>query len=116
MKEELVVVNAKNKILETKVVINNDYGGYSLSDDAILWLMEKDSNFEKYKSSYDFSEIDRHNPLLVQCVEELGSKAAGCYASLQVVSFSGDKYIIEEYDGCECVVTPKDIKWIKVKC
>ena len=47
-------------------------------------------------------EIERHDPALIQAVEELGSKANGSHAELSVVEIPDDiNYIIEEYDGME---------------
>lgn len=47
-------------------------------------------------------EIKRHDPALVQVVEEMGSKADGDHAELKVVEIPDDvEYIIEEYDGLE---------------
>lgn len=47
-------------------------------------------------------EIERHDPALVQAVEELGKKAWGRHAELVVVEIPDDvEYCIEEYDGLE---------------
>ena len=47
-------------------------------------------------------EIERHDPALVQAVEELGVKANGSHAELSVVEIpDGVDYIVEEYDGME---------------
>lgn len=55
--------------------------------------------------------VDRHDPVLVQVVEELGDKANGQYAKLRIAEVSGP-YKIQEYDGYESVETPDDIDWI----
>jgi len=47
-------------------------------------------------------DIERHDPALVQVVEEMGDKANGDHAELKVVEIPDDvNYIIEEYDGLE---------------
>ena len=47
-------------------------------------------------------EIERHDPVLVQVVEEMGDAADGDHAELAVVEIPDDvEYIIEEYDGLE---------------
>lgn len=57
------------------------------------------------------SDVDRHDPVLVQVVEELGDKANGQYAKLAIKEVSGP-YRITEYDGYETVETPADCDWI----
>jgi hypothetical protein len=56
-------------------------------------------------------DIDRHDPVLVQVVEELGDKAGGQFAKLRVTEVSG-AYRITEYDGYESVETPDGCDWI----
>ena len=58
-----------------------------------------------------YSNVDRHDPILVQVVEELGDKANGEYAKLRIAQVSGP-YRIDEYDGFESVETPNGIDWI----
>lgn len=55
--------------------------------------------------------VDRHDPVLVQVVEELGDKANGEYAKLRIEEVSGP-YRITEYDGYETVETPSGCDWI----
>ena len=46
--------------------------------------------------------FERHDPALVQVVEEMGDKADGDYADLDVVNIPDDvDYVVEEYDGME---------------
>ena len=56
-------------------------------------------------------DVDRHDPALVQVVEELGDKANGEYANLAIEEVSGP-YRIDEYDGFESVETPEGLDWI----
>ena len=47
-------------------------------------------------------DIERHDPALIQVVEEMGDKANGDHAELKVVEIPDDvNYIVEEYDGLE---------------
>jgi hypothetical protein len=59
---------------------------------------------------YDRS-VSRHDPVLVQVVEELGDKANGSYAKLAIAEVSGP-YRIDEYDGRETVIEPDGYDWI----
>ena len=78
----------------TKIVINNCYGGFGLSEAAM-------KNFPDYKSAYD---IPRNDPLLVEIVEAEPERASGFCASLKVVEIPNDvEWTIEEYDGIEWV-------------
>lgn len=90
-----------------RVVINNCYGGFSLSDEACEWLEEHNIEIE---SNY-YLDIPRHHPLLIQCVEELGNEASGIFSNLMIEEFEGNIYRIDEYDGKEIVQTPDTINW-----
>ena len=92
-----------------KIVINTDYGGFSLSQKAVEWL---NAHGQKIEDGYDL--VLRTDPFLVECVETLGKDASGEYAHLEVVEFEGDRYRIREYDGWEWVETPDMITWDRV--
>ena len=119
-----------------KIVINDRHGGFGLSNKAIDWLKthgievddsghiideecKKDPHYCNFASISDYTgiignfekPIERHNPLLVQCVEELGEEASGKFCSLIVVEIEGNLYRIQDYDGLEYVETPGDIDW-----
>lgn len=110
-----------------KIVINSDFGGFSLSDKAmerylelkdIKWVKEEteygstlyfhhgyikdDEDEDKWHiSEYNF---ERDDPALVQVVEELGVDANGTYANLKIVEIPDDiEWHIHEYDGIESV-------------
>ena len=72
---------------------------------------------DHYVSGYISTEGDypRHDPELVKTVEDLGSKANGSHAHLNIKELKGNRYIIDEYDGNERVVEPDDINWITVE-
>jgi hypothetical protein len=55
-------------------------------------------------------DVSRHDPVLVQVVEELGKKANGDHANLQIEIVEG-LYRIDEYDGNETVVAPDGYEW-----
>ncbi len=120
----------------TKVVYNACYGGFSLSREACeryweikgqqvwiensswgfnVWLVPPEERiaFNKKHSEQTWYDRDvcRHDPILVQVVEELGDKANGSYAKLAIAEVSGP-YRIDEYDGYESVVEPDGYDWI----
>ena len=70
-----------------------------------------------WNQDYHILDIfDRHDPDCVAIVEELGDKANGEYAKLEVVQIEDDKYIIHEYDGWEWIETPSSPKeWIHIE-
>lgn len=84
-----------------RVVINDCYGGFGLSADAL----------EKYKQltgidddCFFAREIDRDDPYLVKIVKEMGELANGPCANLKIVEIPADvKWHIAEYDGSEWV-------------
>ena len=106
--------------MATKVAYNNCFGGFGLSEEAVLNLRELGLNVDRHGSLDDddddgLGEVSRHDPRLVQVIESLGEKASGACSSLAVRELRGDRYIIEKYDGRESVVEPDDIHWISVK-
>lgn len=67
---------------------------------------------EKYsKQTWYDRYVDRHDPILVQVVEELGAKANGMWASLAIAEIQGP-YRIDEYGGSESVETCDSYDWI----
>ena len=108
----------------TKVVFNNAYGGFTLSNEACDRLVELGYDGLKLNPNYDAEEnafydykyfndhlIPRHHPLLVKVVEELAEKASGPHSKLEIKEVNGP-YRIVEYDGWETVETPETIDWI----
>ena len=120
----------------SKVVINASYSGFYLSQKACTWLknhgvevdyrgyyIDEEAKAEPVKANsihmsdyigilgnYD-KPIERHNPILVRCIEELGEEASGRYNKLVVKEFPGNLYRISEYDGYESVDIPERIVW-----
>jgi len=106
-----------------KIVINKCYGGFSLSDAAIMLYgkkaginiikdEKKSSSFishyyiDEIKNDNYFSDrrIERADPILIKVVEELGEAADGRCAKLKVLEIpDGVEWEIEEYDGKEWV-------------
>jgi hypothetical protein len=119
--------------MKHKVVFNNCYGGFGLSDAAITWLEQNAreeirnflankrneiitsamslygqsiENVMSYSLIYDFNEtgIQRHDVDLVRVVEALGSDASGQCSDLWIREIEGNTYRIGEYDGNETVI------------
>jgi hypothetical protein len=100
----------------TKVVYNISYGGFSISPEALTRMKELGYTGEASVNSLHNNcaylyDCARHNPILVQVVEELGSKANGFGSDLRIAEVFGP-YRIEEYDGAETVMEPSDYDWI----
>ena len=103
-----------------KIVINRDFGGYGLSDQAVreygkrkgLNLVEDgpdDHGFTYFyvneideNNYFSDREIERDDPVLVEIVERLGSEANGRYSDLKIVEIPDDvDWEVMEYDGME---------------
>ena len=105
-----------------KIVINNDYGGFSLSHEAFL-LLRKMGNENALKEP-DYGEkwsdgsgprekgfgdnfcrdIPRNEPDLIKVVKKLGKRVNGGCASLKIINIpDGTIWQIEEYDGMEWI-------------
>jgi|SRR6185436_4231414 len=97
----------------TKIVYNSCFGIFGLSQTAI----EKLEQLGAGKIGIDFDEhfcnLPRHHALLVQVVEELGTQASSYYSDLVIAKIEGNRYIIDSYDGCECVQVPSSIEWVQ---
>lgn len=104
-----------------KVVINSDWGGFSVSRELVLWARNHtgDPNWGGKCIKGDLYEdgrpvdcdygyihsIARTDPVLVEGVETLGAAAAsGPKASLKIVEIpDGIEYEIDDYDGRESI-------------
>lgn len=91
------------------VVYNDCYGGFRLSSEA-------EARYAELKGvavdSFWHDDIPRHDPHLVQVVQELNDNASGTFSSLKIEWIPrGSKYYIKDYDGSETVLTPDTIAW-----
>lgn len=92
-----------------KVIYNACFGGFNLSAEAEA-LGQKISSIENW-GRYSW-ELQRHDPVLVEVFEQLGSdRASGFCSSLAVTEVSGP-YRIEEYDGAESIYEPDDYDYV----
>lgn len=68
-------------------------------------MEERQHNSALYeKHSFDTRPSERHDPMLVRVVEELGEKSWGTCSELRVVDIpDGTDYEIDEYDGMETI-------------
>lgn len=89
-----------------EVVVNNCYGGFSLSEEAKAAYNAKAEALE-VGSSAPFrtdDELCRDDPLLVEVIKELGERANGRHAKLCILTIPDDvDWTIGEYDGKEWV-------------
>ncbi len=105
-----------------KIAINNCYGGFGLSHEAIMryaklsgitiYVDNSDKYFKHYYTSSEFiddnyfsdSGIKRTDPVLVLVIEQMGTDANSSYAELKIIDIPDDiEYAIKEYDGIEWV-------------
>lgn len=95
-----------------KIVINNCYGIFDLSDEAERLYY----NRTQQKPPYDFDDRCRTCSVLIKIVETLGKRASGPYSDLKIVEIpdSATDFYIDEYDGIEEVIYVIDGK-IKFK-
>lgn len=95
----------------TKIVYNACFGGYGLSEAAIMRYADiKGINIAI--GGFSVYDIERTDPALVQVVEELGEAANGTSAALRITKLpAGTLYRIDEYDGSESVMTQDDYIW-----
>ena len=105
------------------IVINSDHGGFGLSKEARLLYLERagiaytlvpgpDRHTESLYGpeikvngrTWHDNDIERDDPILVDVIRQLGSKADGRHAKLKIVEVPAKvKWDIAEYDGMEWV-------------
>jgi hypothetical protein len=134
MGKEACQIETNKELIMTeisKIAFNACFGGFGLSAEATrMFLTLKGIPFEervdKFKkimfcepggedwSLYDvISDVDRHDPILIEVIEKLGDKASGPYSYIKLYEVpKGSLYYIEEYDGSETVMTPDTANWI----
>lgn len=88
-----------------KVVYNTCYGGFGLSKLAVERGKEISND-----PNWTFYNLPRHDPTLVQVVEELGKDANDSFSKLRIAIVEG-QYRIDEYDGLETVGTRDSYDW-----
>jgi len=103
----------------TKVVYNNCFGGFGLSEKAKKRFLELKGLDYPYIRFYE-GDIERTDPVLVQVVEEMmdpvtkKSEASGPFGDVRIRDVpEGSEYRIEEYDGSERVVLKDEYEWSK---
>jgi hypothetical protein len=117
---------------ETKIVINDCYGGFSLSNEAAREYLRRTGRtwtekpvrlggrtFENMlifevvgEGHWSDRSLERTDPTLVAIVEEWGKRANGDCANLTVETVPvGTHYRIGEYDGSEWIETRDGIDW-----
>jgi hypothetical protein len=83
------------------IVINDCYGGFGLSDRAVLEYKKLAGIDDPIFTDRD---IPRDDPYLLKIVRELGMSANGPHSNLKIVEVPGDvKWIVQDYDGAEWV-------------
>jgi len=83
------------------IVINDCYGGFGLSDRAMLEYKKLAGIDDPIFNDRD---IPRDDPYLLKIVRELGMSANGPHSNLKIVEVPGDvKWIVQDYDGAEWV-------------
>ena len=105
------------------IVINNQHGGFGLSQDAqIAWLERTGTKYTTHprddrhsndrwgphilvnNTHWSDRDIPRDDPVLIGLVQELGKASWGDHARLKIVRIPADvDWCIEEYDGHEWV-------------
>ena len=112
------------------VVYNDCHGGFSLSIDAVHWLAKYGclgalrfideiiesgtANTQIIFCNEEMLGLNRHDSLLVMCVDELGEKASGSGSKILTRKLLAKQYRIRSYDGIETVEEPQTIKWITI--
>ena len=88
------------------VAVNRCYGGFSLSEKAVEMLCTRIGDPKIQSYSFD-SSYDRHHPILIEVIQELGEEANGHFSEIEIEYIEEiykDFYSISEYDGMEGIM------------
>ena len=85
-----------------KVLINADFGGFSLNPEVIERYRKLGGKFDNF---HDDKPEFRSDPILIKIVEEFGiDKANNFVSSLAIIEIPDDvEFVIHEYDGYETI-------------
>ena len=100
-----------------KVMYNNCYGGFRLSDRARAMYKARKGLPQDGPTGYSDDEFPRHDPDMVAVVELLGHEASGQCSEIQLEEVPAKYtayYYVDEYDGSETVRI--DYKQYKLDC
>lgn len=91
----------------TKIAYNACWGGFGLSEEASRRLVELDpETYEELDPDWGGLpyDADRSEPNLIKVIEDMGDRANGRHANLQIANIpDGIPWTISEYDGSETV-------------
>ena len=110
-KDEDILINWDDRTLvritEEEALSSSD-SIHKCSVDCGEFFTRKDPIYETFNKNYIWYPINsRHDPILIQVVEELGPFANGECADLKIFKTESTLYRIDEYDGMEHVITPE---------
>jgi len=99
----------ENKEEMIRVLYCDVYGGWNLSRKAIKMYRERTGkiNTENPENNIYYLHIERHDPILLEIYNELGTEFDGKYSHSEIEEIPKkyeNYYTITEYDGLETVV------------
>lgn len=89
--------------MSVEIMVNTCYGGFGLSEAAMDEYRKRCPGNE----NVDYYDIDRHDPVMVQILKQMGEAAFGAFSRIKLKKIPVqylDHYSISEYDGLEHVV------------
>lgn len=87
---------------------------YVQADDSILFSHFVDPNNEDIHLHVTSCRHDKELIAFVEDYKAKGLDPSSRFSDIQIVEIEGNKYIIDEYDGYESVITPEDIDWVEI--
>jgi hypothetical protein len=91
-----------------EIVLNQAYGGFSLSKRVKQLYKERTKNIIRADNWYIDQDVRRDDPILIEIIKEVGlENAAGNFAKLAIIEIPDDVpedgWDIKDYDGSEWV-------------
>ena len=106
--KQLIEVYKNRETRTVEVLYSSDYGGICFSEEFMTLLRLKSQELaDEIEESLDYISVNtRTDPIVIELVKELKSKAVGHYANLDIQTITlkkGEYVYISEYDGKEDV-------------
>ena len=105
--------------MKVKIAISDCYGSGLVASRRLVERLKEVKGKEVGNSPF-LSNIARHDPDLIKCIEELGERSNSSdphifsHIIIKEVELPSGRYYIDNRDGKEEIIIPEEVNWIQV--